>query len=331
MKDFTFAVMTFNQADFILQHLESIKYQIMAWGKGRAIHLIVSDDGSHDETLSLAQEWVWDHEKLFASTQFLTVKSNQGIVQNYLRTLHAVQTEQFKILAGDDIYYKNDIFTAAQAGSFVLSPVLYFRDNCILKGQYKLRHWVFQEFVHHDGKDLKRQICKRQGINGCICTPGVFYKRNLADAQVDELLKGHYWMEDYPLWNYILTREDVSPTLVYDPLVLYRTNTGVSTWTKHKRRAAYLQEYIAFLGEIGSPFARYPLWLNPYRYLYYVLYFAKGLVYGLFVRSRDARVDGFLRAIRQEEQRAAEYLHDICEQANQWKEKNGRHSGEETQ
>lgn len=327
MKEFTFVVLTFEQAAWILQHLESIRYQIETWGREYAVHLILSDDGSQDETVPLARAWLRDHVGLFAGTQLLTTEQNQGIVQNYLRALHAVRTERFKILAGDDLYYKNNVFAAAQAGPFVMSPVLYFRDDAVLPDQYKLRHWVFQEFIHHEGRDLKQQLLRRQKINNCICTPGVFYGKSLADAQMDALLRDRHWMEDYPLWNHLLAREELEPSLVCRPVVLYRAGAGISARTGHKKHSAYTKEYLEFLKEIGSPFSRCPLRVNPYRYLYYALYFAKGLGYGFFVRPRDIRVDRFLQEMQLEEHEAGGHLREMCKRAECWRKEREQDEG----
>lgn len=318
MRDFTFVALTYNQADYILPHLESIRYQTETWGDGRAVHLILSDDCSQDETVPLARAWLRGHTGLFSSVRILTAEQNQGIVQNYLRALRAVETERFKILAGDDLYYKNDLFAAAQAGDFVMSPILYFQDGRVLPNQYLLRHWVFQEFVRHEGKDLKQLLRKRQGVTNCVYTPGVFYRKSLADAQTQALLKGRRWMEDYPLWNYLLAREDLEPTVICQPVVLYRAGGGISTGARHKSHSGYEQERLAFLREIGSPFAKYPWRLNPYRYAYYARYFAKGMAYTLFVQRWDARVNNFLRTMQCEEQEAGRYLGMLSERSNAW-------------
>ena len=45
---FTFVVTCYNQADVVLQALESVKYQIREFGRGQAFQLIVTDDGSTD-------------------------------------------------------------------------------------------------------------------------------------------------------------------------------------------------------------------------------------------------------------------------------------------
>lgn len=319
MEAFTFAVLTYNQERYILYHLESIRYQVEHWGNGIEIHLLLSDDHSTDGTMDLAQAWLHEYKMLFAGVQIFQSEQNQGIVQNYLRALRSVQTELFKILAGDDLYYKNNVFTAAKKGPFVLSPVLYFCGDTVLRRQYLLRHWVFQEFLRYENADLKRRILLRQQYTNCIYTPGVFYQKSLADDRVDQLLRHYRWMEDYPLWNHLLAREDVQLRLVRQPIVLYRASAGISTGPDHEKRSLYKKEYVSFLRAIGSPFAKYPLEINPYRYLYYLCYFLKGAVYSTFIRYLDARIDGFLREIESEETQANEYLKDMRQKVKRWK------------
>ena len=318
MKAFTFAVLTYNQERCVLYHLESIRYQVERWGDGIEIYFLLADDHSTDGTMELAQAWLRKYKTLFTGVQIFQNEQNQGIVQNYLHALHGIQTEFFKILAGDDLYYKNNVFAAAEKGSFVLSPVLYFCGDTVLRGQYLLRLWVFQEFLRYEDTDLKRRILLRQQYTNCIYTPGVFYQKSLADDRVDQLLRRYRWMEDYPLWNHLLAREDVQPRLARRPVVLYRASAGISTGPAHEKRSLYKEEYLSFLRETGSPFAKYPLWVNPYRYLYYLRYFLKGAVYSTFIRYLDARIGAFLREMALEEKQANEYLKDIRQKVERW-------------
>lgn len=318
MKAFTFVVLTYNQERYILYHLESIRYQIEHWGNDIEIHVLLSDDHSTDGTMELAQAWLHEYKNLFAGVRLFQNEQNQGIAQNYLRALRGVQTEFFKILAGDDLYYKNNVFTVAEKGSFVLSPVLYFCGDTVLRRQYLLRHWVFQEFLRYEDTDLKRRILLRQQYTNCIYTPGVFYQKSLADDRVDQLLRRFRWMEDYPLWNHLLARDGIQPRLARNPVVLYRASAGISTRPDHEKRALYEKEYISFLHEIGSPFAKYPLKTNPYRYLYYLRYFLKGAVYSTLIRYLDMRIGVFLHEMELEETQGSEYLKDIHQKVERW-------------
>ena len=57
-KEFTFTIVTFNQEKYVIELLESIKYQIETHGKEYKNHLIVCDDASKDDTVLLVTKWV---------------------------------------------------------------------------------------------------------------------------------------------------------------------------------------------------------------------------------------------------------------------------------
>ncbi|WP_288927434.1 glycosyltransferase, partial [uncultured Trichococcus sp.] len=55
---FTFVAITYNHEKYIIEHLESIKYQIENFSKGKQVNLVISDDGSMDNTMLYAQQWI---------------------------------------------------------------------------------------------------------------------------------------------------------------------------------------------------------------------------------------------------------------------------------
>ena len=110
MEAFTFATLTYNQENYILEHLESIRYQIEHFGQEREIYYVLADDCSSDRTVELAQKWLNRNRKLFKGIEIVAATQNQGIVRNYEQALRHIQTNQFKLLAGDDLYYCENIF-----------------------------------------------------------------------------------------------------------------------------------------------------------------------------------------------------------------------------
>lgn len=50
------------------------------------MNLIVSDDGSVDNTMRYAQQWVERNKNLFSEVEFLTSEKNQGIVKTITAT-----------------------------------------------------------------------------------------------------------------------------------------------------------------------------------------------------------------------------------------------------
>ena len=110
MQEFTFGMLTYNQEDYVIEHLESIKYQILNFGKDVKAYFVLSDDASKDNTVKYVEMWTEANKDLFAGIKIVAKKNNAGIVQNFLTMLNNIHTSHYKILAGDDLYYKNNLF-----------------------------------------------------------------------------------------------------------------------------------------------------------------------------------------------------------------------------
>ena len=99
------------------------------------LELIVSDDGSKDNTVELCKKWIEENKLHFANTKVLTVLSNSGIPANCNRGVKAANGEWVKIIAGDDVLLdkcieENIIFLSKNKDSkIILSNVIHFLDN----------------------------------------------------------------------------------------------------------------------------------------------------------------------------------------------------------
>lgn len=97
-------VVTYNDSAFIIETLESIKKQTYS-----NIELIVSDDGSNDDTVKLVKEWVRFNSYSFVSCKVMEVTKNTGVTRNYQRAEKAASGIWLKTIGGDDILYPNCI------------------------------------------------------------------------------------------------------------------------------------------------------------------------------------------------------------------------------
>jgi len=70
-------VITYNSAKFVLETLESAKAQTY-----QNIELIISDDGSTDNTVQICREWLKNNKESFVNTELITVEKNTGIPAN---------------------------------------------------------------------------------------------------------------------------------------------------------------------------------------------------------------------------------------------------------
>ena len=96
------AVISYNSATTILETLESIKGQSY-----HCIELIISDDGSKDNTVELCNDWIKHNKDNFTNTVIITTEKNTGVAENCNRVLSACKGEWLKIIAADDILLPN--------------------------------------------------------------------------------------------------------------------------------------------------------------------------------------------------------------------------------
>jgi glycosyltransferase involved in cell wall biosynthesis len=100
----TILVVSYNSEEFILETLESARLQTY-----RNIELIISDDGSTDNTLEIVTKWLSENTLFFKRTELVTSNVNTGIPSNFNRGLKVAAGEWIKGIAGDDLLTENCI------------------------------------------------------------------------------------------------------------------------------------------------------------------------------------------------------------------------------
>lgn len=237
MKEFTFGVFTYNQDQFIFENLESIKYQIEKYGENTSFSFVMSDDCSLDNTVVYAKEWLKKNADLFDRIEVNASAINQKIVNNYISLLKRIRTERFKILAGDDLYYKNNILSLSGRDDVCITAVAGFDGNRIvpLKNNYNFKRMLIS-------KNLRSYISERIKYSNCIDAPGVFYKRSLVDECLFNELRDYSWIEDVPMWKHFFNVKESTVQIYSDVYILYRQSVGISNDTAHPMNKGYLED-----------------------------------------------------------------------------------------
>lgn len=106
----TFIVLCYNHENFIIEHLESIKYLINEYGNDWENHIVISDDCSKDNTKKLIKDWIKENKNLFKSVNLVFNNNNLGTCQSVINSLSKVETNFIKITAGDDVYSFENIY-----------------------------------------------------------------------------------------------------------------------------------------------------------------------------------------------------------------------------
>lgn len=108
---FTFGVLAYNQENMIIETLESIKYQIVHYGKDYEFQLIIIDDCSKDRTADMVELWLKSNHHYFLTVDCRLNKENQGVVNNYNYIMRKIEDENFKVIAGDDLFSSTNLFS----------------------------------------------------------------------------------------------------------------------------------------------------------------------------------------------------------------------------
>lgn len=91
-------VLTYNSSATVIETLDSTKNQTY-----KNIELIITDDSSKDETISICNKWIDANGDRFVRAIVITSEKNTGTSANCNRGYGASSGEWIKVIAGDDI------------------------------------------------------------------------------------------------------------------------------------------------------------------------------------------------------------------------------------
>lgn len=220
-------VITYNSAEYVLETLDSAKLQTY-----RNIELIVSDDGSKDDTLEICKTWVAENKERFVNTEILTVGKNTGIPANCNRGVKASQGKWIKLIAGDDLLLedclKNNItFAKANNCKFIISNMKYFSKDVILKDYGNIKEIKY--FFSKKSAIEKYRTYLRTGY--FLNSPSFFYLREIYDLNggFDESFR---LLEDKPFIIKTL-KSKVNICFLEKTTVKYRVSRSSSSGRKN--------------------------------------------------------------------------------------------------
>jgi alpha-1,3-rhamnosyltransferase len=186
-------VVTYNSSKYVLETLESTKYQTY-----KNIELIVSDDCSTDDTVEICRNWVEKNKERFADTKIITAEKNTGIPGNFNRGLRASKGSWIKFIAGDDVLLDYCIvsslnFATQNDCEFIFSDVIWFNDLNILIDQNNTEKLNRKKFIETDSR-FQLRFYSRHPI--FLNSPTWFFsKRIFENKYFDESFK---ILEDQP-------------------------------------------------------------------------------------------------------------------------------------
>ncbi len=250
----TVIVITYNSAKYVLETLESVYRQSY-----NNIELIVSDDCSKDNTVSICQQWVDTNRNRFISAKVIQTENNSGICGNYNFALKNANGNWIKYIAGDDILEDNCIerFVAN------IKPNI-FLYTCITKhlqndtGEIELYGTRIPD--QSAWKQARYMLKNLYGING----PTIFIER-------DHLLKLGGFEEKYPMiedWPIAIryATNGLRIGIVNEPLVQWRIYGNSISHSNYSfaisLRNAWYDYSMHYCWHYLLPFHQYHYWLD---------------------------------------------------------------------
>lgn len=189
-------VAAYNSSKYILETLESIKQQTY-----EKIELIVTDDGSKDNTVELAEKWIAQNKERFINSELIKVSTNTGIPANCNRGVLKSNGAWIKLIAADDILFPHAIessviFATKNNFKIFVSDMEVFNADGVIEAQTINYHKMVRWFTEKSQIDQKRSYIR---IPIMVNIPTVFYEQSLyfEVGQYDEEIK---LMEDQPFF-----------------------------------------------------------------------------------------------------------------------------------
>lgn len=228
-KVFCFVTLTFNHQDYIIEHLESIKFLVFHYGQNTLIDLVIADDGSKDQTLNLVHFWLIHNKSLFQNVTIIGDGVNRGTCHNYTETWSHIKTPYFKVLAGDDVYSNenliDDLFSISPQ-EFIQGLPLYLINGQIGISWREIFHLFANKWIYKSSSFLKRLT----EIN-LINTPALAYSRTfLENPLIFDFIRNHQVVEDFAFMAKIAELYPQSQIRYVNKVYVYYRRTPGSTY-----------------------------------------------------------------------------------------------------
>ena len=205
MEDFfplvSIIVVTYNSESTIVETLDSAISQSY-----ENIEIIISDDCSKDNTVSVVKTWLKQNEKsVIGGIKLLESEKNQGVCRNFNKAINSSTGQYIKIIAGDDKLFANccsdfvNYVKEHPTANFVTSYLkvydgIFSEDNCVNKNSYRRRLPIFDKAANVQLKQMAYKLF--------VSAATMFFSRSLFDkvGGFDE----RYIYEDLPFYINIL-------------------------------------------------------------------------------------------------------------------------------
>ena len=183
-------VITYNSSATVIETLDSIKNQNYP-----NIELIITDDCSKDDTVSVVRDWLAKNDDCFVNSKLVIATTNTGVSGNLNRGIAESHGVWVKPIAGDDLLLPEcvsdnvDCSNKKKEVKAVFSRAHFFGDSTICS-QYK--NFGYGLFGLNNREKYLLLL-----IRNCIIAPAAFISRQYLDS-VGGYNEDIPFIEDWP-------------------------------------------------------------------------------------------------------------------------------------
>lgn len=226
--DVTFCVLTYNQEELILETLESIKWQIQKYGEEHNVYLVISDDCSQDKTGQVISSWIEMNRNIFKDTKLRIADRNEGTINNLIHAINMIDTDIFKLIAGDDLFSDENIFEILSQLD-VYKIITSFGVNFCHENSYGFmndkNHFLYYSLIS-DTNHIKDHLKFEHVLNG----PPTVFRKSLLTEDCLTFMRNFSYIEDRAMWIYFFEHNNINCMYIPKAYILHRT---IATSVQH--------------------------------------------------------------------------------------------------
>jgi len=239
MKNYTLIIGTYNGGSYIAEQLLSVLQQ-----KWLPSQIIISDDGSTDDTLSIVQKIFISHH--FSHYQIIDAP-HKGVIHNFLSALHFATGDYIFFADQDDTWLPNKVEVFFEhIDSTSQTPMLAFSDARLISSDGQLLHASFFDYQGLSANFMNDDsIIYKSCVQGAACCINTTLKdliiKSLPYIQINNL-----YMHDW--WFSLLAHYYGDVIFIDQALIDYRQHqeNQIGVFNKHFRFYYYIKNYLLY-------------------------------------------------------------------------------------
>jgi hypothetical protein len=233
-KSFAFLVLCRNHEDYIIEHLESIKFLSLKYGRNIDIDIIINDDFSNDSSPELIKTWSDKNRKFFRNIKIIFNKKRIGTCKSVISLLNNLKAKACKLTAADDVYSYENIFKYCflQHDVGMASGLHIKLINGILKKNIFEIFSVYSSFFIYE-KFISYKFKLASHVNAANL---IYNIKFLHTSKIKRLLSQLELCEDWPIQISISESQPTIKFKLIDKVLVYYRRTSNSVYIQFKKK-----------------------------------------------------------------------------------------------